>query len=283
MPIEVRNLSVRKALKEEVPATAKVRFIGQGRSLFKARLLGRFYNDFKLVLDLDRISEEYDFVLNDYFEKYPQKVVIPHSFDIKYIEVVSPKEVHISLDEFLVKKVPVIPHVFVEPVPGYLQVGPIQVNPNVVEVAGPKEMVQAITSVETIPDSLLRIEFPVTREIALLRPVRLIEYSPASVKYHVDIQPISERIVSEISVRVTDILPGLRVFVNPRTVSLTIIGGVRQIAEVEPDDIQVTINFSEQWDSKRQFYEPRVTVPEGLKWQDLSPRNVELVVTKEAR
>jgi YbbR domain-containing protein len=282
VPIEARNLSVGKALKEEVPATARVRFAGRGRALFKAWLLKRFYRDFKLVLDLERISEEYDFVLNEYFEKYPRKVVIPSSFDIQYIEVVSPMEVHISLDEFMVKKVPIQPDVYVEPVTGYVQVGPVQVIPREVEVAGPKELVQTIVAVETEPDSLLQIDFPVMRQIGLKQSLRLIEYTPATVSYRVDIQAVSERIVSEVPVQVNEIPPGLRVFVNPRTVSLTIIGGVQQIAAVQPEDILVSINFSRQWDSKRQFYEPQVVVPEGMKWQDLSPRNVELVVTKEA-
>ena len=62
VPIEVRNLSEQKALREEVPEYANVRFEGNGRMLFKTILLKGFYKDFKLVLDLDRISDEYEFV-----------------------------------------------------------------------------------------------------------------------------------------------------------------------------------------------------------------------------
>ena len=84
MPVEARNLSARHALKEEVPEYAKVRLRGTGRSLFKTILLSRFIHGFKLVLDLERISEEYDFILNDYFERYPQKVSIPSNFDVSH-------------------------------------------------------------------------------------------------------------------------------------------------------------------------------------------------------
>ena len=100
MPIEARNLPARHALKEEVPSYAKVRLHGTGRSLFKTIVLKNFIPSFKLVLDLERISEEYEFILNDYFERYPQKIVIPSTFDVNYVEVIYPSSVHISLDEY---------------------------------------------------------------------------------------------------------------------------------------------------------------------------------------
>ena len=95
MPIEVRNLPARHALTEEVPESAKVRLRGAGRALFKTIILKNFTSDFKLVLDLERICEEYDFILNDYFERYPQKIVVPSSFEVDYVEVVYPSAIHI--------------------------------------------------------------------------------------------------------------------------------------------------------------------------------------------
>ena len=74
----------------------------------------------------------------------------------------------------------------------------------------------------------------------------------------------------------------MRLFVNPTTVALTVIGGVDRIAAVNPKDILVTINFAKQWISGKNYYEPTVSVPvDILEWQDLSPRNLELVVTKD--
>ena len=75
IPIEVRNLNERKkAYKKEIPQFAKVRFKGKGRSIIKTLILKDLVKDFKLVIDLDRISEEYNFFLNDYYNKYPQKI-----------------------------------------------------------------------------------------------------------------------------------------------------------------------------------------------------------------
>jgi len=284
MPIEARNLSAQKAHKKEVPENAQVRLKGPGRVLFKTVLLKNFISNFKLVIDLDRISEEYDFYLNDYYERYPQKVVLPPTYELEYIEVVYPDSIHISLDEYMVKSLPVVVPVIIRTSPGYTQVGEILIIPDSMDVAGPREVIQVMEQVTTVKDTFESQEFDLDVTLGIDRRMRsLIEYSEPLVQIKQDIQAVSERIISEIPVKVYNVLPNLRLFVNPTTVSLTVIGGVDKIASVNPEDISVTINFAEQWVSGKNYYEPSVGVPRDiLDWQDLSPRNLELVVTKES-
>ena len=153
MPIEARNLPARHALTEEVPKNAKVRLRGAGRALFKTIILKTFISDFKLVLDLERISEEYDFILNDYFERYPQKIVIPSSFEVDYVEVVYPNAIHISLDEYKEKTVNVIPNIYLDPAPGYTLVGKPIIEPEKIKIAGSKNIVELINFVKTEADT----------------------------------------------------------------------------------------------------------------------------------
>jgi hypothetical protein len=283
MPIEARNLSAQKAHKKEVPEYAQVRLKGPGRALFKTLLLKNFISNFKLVIDLDRISEEYDFYLNEYYERYPQKVVIPPSYELEYIEVVYPDSIHISLDEYMVKKLTVKAPLKINPAPGYTLVGNINIYPASIEVAGPREVIQEMKYVSTIKDTFLLQDFDIDVNLKVDNQTRsLVEYSQTTISIHQDIQSVSERIISEIPVKVINVLPNLRLFVNPTTVALTVIGGVDRIAAVNPKDILVTIDFTKQWISGKNYYEPTVSVPvDILEWQDLSPRNLELVVTKD--
>ena len=284
VPIEVRNLNERKrAYKKEIPQSIKVRLKGSGRAIFKTLLLKDFVPDFKLVIDLDRISEEYDFYLNEYYDKYPQKVSIPSTFDLQYIEVVYPDSLHISLDEYMVRYIPVQSQVLVNPSPGYIKVGKPIFDSSMVKIAGAKEAVQSINFVQTKKDTISDVDHPINTRIALERLEDvLIEYSFLSIKFSQDIQAISERIISEVPVKITNNIPGLVVRRNPSTVSLTIVGGVDYIAQVQPLDINVFINFTSEWSPKRQFYEPKVIVPSGIiSWRDLTPRNIELAVAKE--
>ena len=284
IPIEVRNLNERKrAYKKEIPQSIKVRLKGTGRAIFKTLLLKDFVPDFKLVIDLDRISEEYKFYLNEYYDKYPQKVSIPSAFELQYIEVVYPDSLHISLDEYMVRYVPVQSQVLVNPSPGYIKVGIPILDSSMVKIAGAKETVHSINFVKTKKDTISDVDHPINTRIALERLEDvLIEYSFLSIKFSQDIQAISERIISEVPVKITNNIPGLVVRRNPSTVSLTIVGGVDYIAKVQPLDINVFINFTSEWSPKRQFYEPKVVVPSGIiSWRDLTPRNIELAVAKE--
>ena len=60
-----------------------------------------------MVLDLEGISKEYEFVLNDYFERYPQKIVLPAKYNLTFVEVIFPNRIQISLDDYEEKTVPI--------------------------------------------------------------------------------------------------------------------------------------------------------------------------------
>ena len=85
LPIEARNLNAQKTYLKEVPKYASVMLKGKGRDLFKAYLF-RNYSGFKLVLDLEGISQEYEFILNQYFENNPKKVVLPLSYKLSFVD-----------------------------------------------------------------------------------------------------------------------------------------------------------------------------------------------------
>ena len=109
----------------------------------------------------------------------------------------------------------------------------------------------------------------------------MIEYTPKTVSINQKIQSISERIISEIPVQIINENNALQVFVSPQTVSLTVIGGTDYIARLKPNDIYISVDFN-NWKSQKQFYELQVNVPKDvMKWMDLSPRNIELIVTRK--
>tara|TARA_Y200000002_G_scaffold364086_1_gene352787 strand:- start:2192 stop:3163 length:972 start_codon:yes stop_codon:yes gene_type:complete len=282
LPIEARNLNVQKAHQEEVPPNASVRLRGTGRDLFKSFLLKNF-GGFKLVLDLEGISNEYEFVLNDYFEKFPQKIVLPLNYNLSFVEVVYPNRIKISLDEYSSKIVPVISNLVVKPSPGFLLVSEQKINPSEIEIAGPKKELIFINHVETDFDTINGLTSFYSGQIKIQSLGRLIEYSSKTVEINLDIQNISERIIADIPVRVVNVPNKFRVFPSPQTVSLTVIGGVKQISGLTSDDITVFVDFKD-WNHLKQFYEPEVKIPEALlDWRDISPKNIEIGVARELK
>ena len=282
LPIEARNLNVQKAHKEEVPPYASVRLRGTGRDLFKSFLLKNF-GGFKLVLDLEGISREYEFVLNEYFEKFPQKVVLPLNYNLSFVEVVYPNRIKISLDDYSSKSVPIISNLHIKPAPGFIMVGNQIIKPEKIDIAGPKKELALINHIETINDTISGLTSFYSGEIKTKSLGRLIKYSTNSVEISLDIQDISERIIVDVPVIIVNIPKKIRVFPSPQTVSLTVIGGINQISNLNPNDIKVIVDFN-NWSHLKQFYEPKVSIPENLlDWRDISPKNVEIGVAREIK
>ena len=282
LPIEARNLNAQKAHNEEVPSTASVRLRGTGRDLFKSFLLKNF-GGFKLVLDLEGISKEYEFILNDYFEKFPRKVVLPLNYNLSFVEVVYPNRIKISLDDYSSKSVPIISNLHIKPAPGFLLVGNQIIKPEKIDIAGPKKELALINHIETINDTISGLTSFYSGEIKTKSLGRLIKYSTNSVEISLDIQDISERIIVDVPVIIVNIPKKIRVFPSPQTVSLTVIGGINQISNLNPNDIKVIVDFND-WSHLKQFYEPTVSIPKNLlDWRDISPKNVEIGVAREIK
>ena len=280
IPIEARNLNAQKTYLEEVPGFASVILEGKGRDLFKSFIL-KSYSDFKLVLDLDGISQEYEFILNDYFDKNPSKVVLPPSHNVSFVEVVYPNRIKIKLDEVMEKEIPVLSNITKTIKDGYVQIGKVKFNPDSILIIGPKVELDKINSVYTLKDTLKTLFKIIEGQIDLLASNRLIKYSSKKVDYLFNIQQISERIIVDIPVNVINRLQGIRVFPSPQTVSLTVVGGVNQIAEIRPEEISVIVDFN-LWEIDKNFYSPSVSIPfDILNWKDLSPRTIELGVARE--
>jgi len=281
-PIEARNLNAQKAYLKEVPNYAAVMLKGKGRDLFKAFILQK-YAGFKLVLDLEGISQEYEFFLNDYFEKNPRRVVLPSSYKLSFVEVVYPNRIKISLDEVMKKTVPVSSNLLISLKDGYTQVGLIKFYPDSVNIVGPKAELDRINNINTIKDTLTNLSYAFNSGLNLILPNRLINCSHTEVQCYLDIQQISERIIVDIPVKVINKVKGIRVFPSPQTVSLTVIGGAIQISKIKSNDILVKVDFN-LWSINQNFYEPQVSFPfDILDWRDLSPRTIELGVARESK
>jgi len=281
IPLVARNLQEQKTYKEEVPESIFVTLKGAGRSFIWLRLFNSFYqNDFKAVIDLSSITDEYNFELDSYYKENPEKIVLPSSLDLKFIEVLSPRNVQIKLQRYLVKKVPIQSQILTSTEPGYIDLEGI-FSPDSISIGGPEETVNAIKFVQTEKDTLLNLISSVENDWLILNPSKLVSYEPKKVTGFINVQPISETIVTGIPVQLINKPNDVNVFVNPATVALTIVGGLDQIANILPNDIDVVIDFS-LWNSDKQFYSPKINLPEYLiDWKDLSPSNLEILVITE--
>ena len=281
IPLVARNLQEQKTYKEEVPESIFVTLKGSGRSFIWLRLFSNFYSDdFKSVIDLSSITDEYNFQLDSYYKENPEKIVLPSSLDLEFVEVLSPRNIQIKLQRYMVKKVPIQSQILVSTEPGYIAFEGV-FTPDSISIGGPEEAVNDIDFVYTEKDTLSNLVASLNGSWTIVNPNKLVSFDPKKVDGLINVQPISETIVTSIPVQLINKPIDVNVFVNPATVSLTIVGGLEQIANIVPEDIDVIIDF-DYWNSDKQFYSPSIKLPEYLiEWKDLSPNNLEILVIKE--
>ena len=281
IPLVARNLQEQKTYKEDVPESIFVTLKGTGRSFIWLRVFNNFYrDDFKAVIDLSSITDEYNFELDSYYKENPEKIVLPSSLDLQFIEVLNPRNVQIKLQRYMVKKVPIESQILVSTEPGYIALDE-QFSPDSISIGGPEEAVNQIDFVYTEKDTLINLVASVNGDWSILNPNKLVSFDPKKVNALIDVQPISETIITGIPVELINKPNDVNVFVNPATVSLTIVGGLKQITNILPEDINVIIDF-DLWNSEKQFYSPTIKLPDYLiEWKDLSPNNLEILVIKE--
>ena len=281
IPLVARNLQEQKTYKEEVPESIFVTLKGTGRSFIWLRVFNNFYgDDFKAVIDLSSITDEYNFELDSYYKENPEKIVLPSSLDLQFVEVLNPRNVQIKLQRYMVKKVPIESQILVSTEPGYIALGG-QFSPDSISIGGPEEAVNQIDFVLTEKDTLIDLVASLNGNWSILNPNKLVSFDPKKVNALIDVQPISETIITGIPVELINKPNDVNVFVNPATVSLTIVGGLKQITNIFPEDIDVIIDF-DLWNSEKQFYSPTIKLPDYLiEWKDLSPNNLEILVIKE--
>ena len=278
IPLVARNLQEQKTYKEEVPKDILITIKGSGRSFIWLALFENFYDDYKAIIDLSSIADQYDFNLNEYYRDNPTKIVLPVSLGLQFVEVVSPKNIVINLDQYLVKKVPIQSQVFISTESGYIQVGDENFIPNSINIGGPQEIVNNIEFVITQKDTLLNLMASIEKELSIINPNKLVDFDPKKVQGYINIQPITEENVTSIPVQLLNKPDDVEVFVKPNQVSLTVVGGLDAVANILPEDILVTIDFKD-WRPDKQFYSPKIEIPNSLfKWENLSPNNLEILV-----
>ena len=281
VPISFEGIRQGRVLADEVPKRALVRYRGSGRDFLRALLT----SDLRLILDLQTITEYYNFALQSYFESHPEGIHTPRGLELELLEIISPDTIRIRLDAFARKNVPIVSRVEVKTEQGYTVVGGVQLRPATAEISGPKNTIDGISAVHTEPTVFENSSHDVSKSVrieALEEP--LVNVSPGRLQVFASVQSIVEITVPDIAVHVLNVPENLRAVVDPSSVSLTVAGGIKFLSKLAPSDVLAFIDYNRDWKSDQRLYEPNIEVPPNvLSWQGLRPEQVEVVIIRERR
>lgn len=281
VPIEIINIEEGKTFKNEIPEKIQASFTGRGIDLLYLSL--STISSFKFVIDIQKNSLYQDYQLDEYFIENPEKIILPRNVEVQFNQIIWPEVLHIELDKFLEKKVPIVTDLNIEEASGYIIVGSPKIIPDSITISGAKTYVEKCEKIKTEKFTATNISEPLKVPLDLIIPKdKKINISDKSVLLMVDIEQIGERTVYNIPVKVKNITEGITVEVSPSTISLNIVASVSILKSIKPEDIEVYIDFRKDWEQGKSAYVPEVVLPKGvLSWDNMTPRKVEIRVIRE--
>lgn len=165
--------------------------------------------------------------------------------DLQIVEVVSPKEVEILLDERVDRPVPIEPHVALRVADHYTQVGDIRLNPDSVTLSGPRGQVEQVRAVATEVLSLPDVRGDVRQELKLVLPegAGRLELSHSRVSIDIDIQELAQNDIAHVPVRVHG-AGGQDIVTEPSRVTVSVRGGADVIYALDPEtDLELYVDY----------------------------------------
>ena len=278
IPIQVYEPREDKTLKNKIPKTAMVRFQGKGRALLSAKILQKPV----LIMDVANIQQQYHVSLNDYYQKYPNRVIYNRT-DMEFLEVVYPDTFTIMIDSKITREIPVRLEYKARPAPGYLFPEKPLLEPEKVKVTGPESVISKINVLNTQILNTGDINRNVTLYTDLINPnpdFLILDQKSVSVTFNVE--SIGEKILKDVPIISENTPDNISIRFVPPAVSFKIVGSNEKIQRMTNDSVHVYFDYSEQWVPSKIYYQPYVQVPQTvMEWKDLKPSRIEVIIVRK--
>jgi hypothetical protein len=190
----------------------------------------------------------------------PGEIELPRGVGVR-VQDLQPRVLTVELDSTVQRVVPVAPVVHLRADSGYVLAG-VSVVPGMVRLLGPRDLVGRVDSVRTVALELFGGEPRVERRLALdtagFGPVRV---HPASVTARVDLDAITERLLTGVPVRLAS-EDGVALRSTPETVTVRLRGREARLGAIALETIVVVADWSGPARPAR--VQLRVLAPSGI-------------------
>jgi YbbR domain-containing protein len=271
IPLELRNINPDRSLAIPIPQTVMLRVRGTGWLLARLHL----FPEMRYVIDLTGIDQRKRLIT---LPDFPERVNLPSGIRILRI---LPETLTIHLDSKVTRSVPLRADGDLTFRQGYDLVGPIQLNPDRVDLVGASSLVNSIEVWKTKRFVLrdLKASTEITAEVDDSLAYS-ISASPSSAVVHLDVQPIAEKTFKGIPVEVNQVPSGRRVVLLPPKIDIIIRGGVDKIGPLQLSDFKAYVDYRSILLDTTGSIQPSISGPGYVKIVSREPYSLQYVVRK---
>ncbi len=192
-----------------------------------------------------------------------------------------PDTIMIEVDPRATKEVPVYPKITVVPRDGFMIVGKPKVTPDSVTITGARSLVDDISYWNTQPRKFNRVINAISTTVPLSDSLSgIISVGAREANVSVDVEQVADNTYSDIPITITRNSDSADVLLLPPTVSITVRGGINEMANVTPDSFKVTYDYRRLAGSRSTFFQPKVKGPSHLQIIGVKPDSIEFIIRK---
>jgi hypothetical protein len=194
---------------------------------------------------------------------------------------VKPDSIHVAIDPFAEKTVPVEPNYTISFRDGYGQVGSVMVLPESVTIGGAATILEHIDAWPTTQASFEDVRVRVDTRVPLESTTSYnLTFSTPAVSVRIDVQPIAEKVFRDLPVDVQSVPPTHEVILIPPRVELVVRGGIQQLSQITLSQFRVWVDYETIRAETTRTIETHVLAPEGTQIVLKRPERLEFIVRK---
>jgi len=196
--------------------------------------------------------------------------------------IVEPDTIKLKIEKLMVRKVPIKRKMVLRPFPGYTIVGSIHLKPEMVQIRGPRSIINSIDSVSTQTGKMVKLKHPVNVQVALQRPddkriILLVD----RVRIIADVQKLMEKEIKEVPVTVRNLPPHVKALVLPSHFTLIVQGGVSVVSAITAKDIVAYIDYRKNEDKSQHSFPAYIEPIPEIRFRNVEPKRFKVVLERE--
>jgi YbbR domain-containing protein len=270
LPVRIMNLQNNMALVYPIPQTLPVQLEGKAMNLINLKLNASA----RLEIDLKNMPLGSSRLASDRVN-----FVSPKIPDIKMLHLVQPGHLNIELDARIEQKVPVRSRVHVQAAPGFTLLGEPDIIPDSVYISGARSAIAKIKYIPTEEISITNLKWsnslPIKLDLSSFHST--IDIADTNMFVQVQIEPLDHKIFSSIPVRLIGSFDRSLYSLSPSKADVEISGGKELISRINPQDINLYIEFSRFSIEDSEELNPIVHIPYPVTSWQILPEKFRLV------
>jgi YbbR domain-containing protein len=260
-------------LTEDIPENIDVRFRGRGWDLLNILLS----KDLTYNIDLTRLRRDTRIITNQLIN---ERLDLPSTVSVLSI---NPDTIRINFDRVIEKYVKVRSNIVVNTKEEYSIIGEPVFSPDSVLIQGAQSVIRRITSIPTENKIFNNVNSDLSGVLNIKDTLsKLIRITPSQISYHYNVQLSAEKSLDEVEVKILNVPDDKEVLLIPPKINVSVRGGVEQLSDVTPLNINVYINFESIEADTLGFVVPQIEIPRNVIILRVEPDKLQYIIKKKS-